>query len=106
MLMNQRSFDSVAMLHYDTSAQVRKQLFLLCSRILCTVCSARMIRLNAFAYADDNNALHLDVPAMLKAMNIDDTNENRELLTKWAVEYFHRTITGTLCIVTDQPSQR
>jgi hypothetical protein len=55
--------------------------------------------LNEFAWVDDNEALHIDVPAMLKVMGVPDTDENRERYTQIAAEHLQRLLKDSAAII-------
>jgi hypothetical protein len=58
-------------------------------------------KLNEFAWIDDGGALHLNIPEMLKKMNVADTDANREEATRTAMLYLQRELPQSLVIVTD-----
>lgn len=43
--------------------------------------------LTNFAYTDEREVLHIDVPKMLKAMGVEDTADNRDWLTSVAAKH-------------------
>jgi hypothetical protein len=55
--------------------------------------------LTNFAYTDDDEVLHLDVPRMLRHMGVEDTYENRDKLTKIATEHLQAMLKDTKAVI-------
>lgn len=60
------------------------------------------IPLNDFSWVDGDGSLHLDIPAMLRKMNVDDTEANRAEATQAALEYFNRMLPKTSLVVVSE----
>jgi hypothetical protein len=55
--------------------------------------------LTDFAWVDENEALHIHVPRMLRELGVPDNAENREELTKIATETLVRLLGKTPAVI-------
>jgi hypothetical protein len=56
--------------------------------------------LTSFCYIDECDALHIDLPRMLKAMGVDDTHENRDKLAGIARQHLESMLKDTKAVIT------
>lgn len=55
--------------------------------------------LTSFAYTDSNEVLHIDVPALLKALGVEDTIENRDRCTEIARQHLESLLKDTKAVI-------
>jgi hypothetical protein len=62
-----------------------------------------MHKLTDFAWYDDNQALHIDVPRMLERLGVQDTPANRDRYSKIAAEHLAVLLKDTPAIIKITP---
>jgi hypothetical protein len=56
--------------------------------------------LTSFAYTDEDEVLHIDIPQMLKALGVEDTPENRDRCTEIARQHLESMLKDTKAVIT------